>query len=170
MSWKTRKTQNIFQTALNDKMAFDDAGLDDNGPTHPLLILHRLGNNWPIIAYAGLGSMLPARLASLLGGAGAPLDKMDYDYAGLDYDWPTRPPRILHGLGNNWPIISYAGLCLMLPARLASLSGRAGAALDNKTDYDYAGLAYSLMLWLAVTSQSYLMLGVCLRMHHCFKI
>ena len=84
--------------------------------------------------------MPPACLASLSGGAGAALDdKTDYDDAGFDDDGPTRPPRILHGRGNNWPITAQTGLDMVPAACLASLSGGAGAAINDETDHHVPG-------------------------------
>ena len=84
--------------------------------------------------------MLSSNCLPPSGGAGAALDdRTDYDDAGFDDDGPMRPQRILHGRGNNWPITACTGLDLAPPARRASLSGGAGAALDDRTDYDDAG-------------------------------
>ena len=130
-------------THLLNEIAWKWKGFDDDGPTHPqriLRILHGRGNNWPITACTGLNSMPLACLASLSGGAGAALDdRTGYDEAEFDDDGPTRPPRILHGCGNNWPITACTGLDSMPPARLALLLGGAGAVLDDTTDYDDAG-------------------------------
>ena len=120
--------------APDDEIDYDDAALNDDGPTHPPRKYHGRGKNWPDL-------LLPLCLASPLGGAGVvPDDEMDYDGDAFNDDGPTRPPWKYHGRGKNWPVtVKICGeLDLSPPSCLASPPGGAGAAPEDDSDYDDA--------------------------------